>query len=119
MTNLIMIPAFGCDERLYGQIASLLPADVLVYAIRMQGTLAAGAGVTRRTELAGQRSLIFGGVPVRHSHIDAMQFVMRRNLWLAEGGWSDKRANGDGFMYESFAQKYGYRTVGPILGEHY
>lgn len=94
-------------------------ADVLVYAIRMQGTVAAGAGVTRRTDLAGQSSLIFGGVPVRHSHIDAMQFVMRRDLWLAEGGWSDKRAESDGYLYEKFARKYVVRAVPEILGEHW
>lgn len=29
MTNLVMIPAFGCDERLYGPIAPLLPSNVL------------------------------------------------------------------------------------------
>lgn len=29
MTNLIMIPAFGCDERLYAAIAPLLPSNVL------------------------------------------------------------------------------------------
>lgn len=29
MTNLIMIPAFGCDERLYAAIAPLLPSDIL------------------------------------------------------------------------------------------
>jgi pimeloyl-ACP methyl ester carboxylesterase len=29
MTNLIMIPAFGCDERLYAAIAPFLPSDVL------------------------------------------------------------------------------------------
>ena len=29
MTNLVMIPAFGCDERLYAEIAPLLPSNVL------------------------------------------------------------------------------------------
>ena len=29
MTNLVMIPAFGCDERLYAAIAPLLPSNVL------------------------------------------------------------------------------------------
>lgn len=29
MTNLVMIPAFGCDERLYAPIAPLLPSNVL------------------------------------------------------------------------------------------
>ncbi|MFN4142155.1 alpha/beta fold hydrolase [Aestuariivirga sp.] len=29
MTNLVMIPAFGCDERLYADLAPLLPSNVL------------------------------------------------------------------------------------------
>lgn len=29
MTNLVMIPAFGCDERLYAEVAPLLPSNVL------------------------------------------------------------------------------------------
>jgi pimeloyl-ACP methyl ester carboxylesterase len=29
MTNLVMIPAFGCDERLYAALAPLLPSNVL------------------------------------------------------------------------------------------
>jgi hypothetical protein len=54
-----------------------------------------------------------------YQNIDAMQLVMKRSLWLAEGGWHDKREDGDGRMYEAFAKKYGYRTVGPVLGEHF
>lgn len=93
--------------------------DVLVYAIRMQGMVAGSGNGLRRTELAGQRNLIFGGVPVRRGHIDAMQFVMRRNLWIAEGGWSDKRADSDGYLYERFARKYVVRAVPEVLGEHW
>ena len=33
MTNLVMIPAFGCDERLYEAIAPLLPSNVLTSTI--------------------------------------------------------------------------------------
>jgi pimeloyl-ACP methyl ester carboxylesterase len=37
MTNLVMIPAFGCDERLYGAIAPLLPSNVLTSTIICDG----------------------------------------------------------------------------------
>ena len=37
MTNLVMIPAFGCDERLYAQIAPLLPSNVLSSTIMADG----------------------------------------------------------------------------------
>ncbi len=37
MTNLVMIPAFGCDERLYAEIAPLLPSNVLSSTIIADG----------------------------------------------------------------------------------
>jgi len=37
MTNLVMIPAFGCDERLYADIAPLLPSNVLSSTIIADG----------------------------------------------------------------------------------
>lgn len=37
MTNLVMIPAFGCDERLYGGIAPLLPSNVLSSTVIADG----------------------------------------------------------------------------------
>ena len=37
MTNLVMIPAFGCDERLYAPIAPLLPSNVLAFTILADG----------------------------------------------------------------------------------
>jgi len=49
--------------------------------------------------------------------LDNMQTVMRRELWLAEGGWRDKRQYGHGYMIEEFAKKYGYRQIADVLGE--
>ena len=63
--------------------------------------------------------LILNGVPPQLQNIDCMQLVMKRALWLAEGGWYDKREMGDGHMYQRFIGKYGYRHVGPVLGEHF
>jgi hypothetical protein len=62
---------------------------------------------------------ILSGNPPTFGNIDAMQLVMRRRLWLAEGGWYDKSERSDGVMYPKFCRKYGYRTVGPVLGEHH
>ena len=62
--------------------------------------------------------LLSGNPPVVQN-IDAMQFVMRRETWLAEGGWYDKSYVGDGIMYQKFAEKYGYRSTETVLGEHY
>jgi pimeloyl-ACP methyl ester carboxylesterase len=37
MTNLVMIPAFGCDERLYGAIAPHMPSNVLTSTLICDG----------------------------------------------------------------------------------
>jgi len=63
--------------------------------------------------------MILTGNPPQMGNIDCMQLVMKRQLWLAEGGWHDKRQAGDAYMYPQFAAKYGYRAVGPVLGEHF
>jgi hypothetical protein len=64
-------------------------------------------------------TLTLTGNPPAPNTIDALQLVMRRDLWLAEGGWHDKTIAGDGPMYQQFAKKYGYRCVDQILGEHW
>lgn len=63
--------------------------------------------------------LTLSGIPPVHGLIDCMQLVMKRSLWLAEGGWTDRRPEGDGRMYEKFAAKYGHRCVPKVLGEHH
>lgn len=64
------------------------------------------------------RGVVLSGLPPVFGWIDCMQLVMKRELWLAEGGWTDKSAAGDGRMYERFAKKYGYRAIPKVLGEH-
>lgn len=63
--------------------------------------------------------MIFTGNPPIFGQIDCMQLVMKRQLWLSEGGWHDKSEASDGVMYPQLCAKYGYRGVGPVLGEHY
>jgi hypothetical protein len=62
---------------------------------------------------------VLTGNPPANLNIDTLQLVMKRSLWLAEGGWYDKQRNSDGVLYPAFCKKYGYRIVGPILGERY
>jgi hypothetical protein len=38
------------------------------------------------------------GIPVKLDQIDAMQLVMRKDLWIHVGGSSDQQEKGDGFM---------------------
>jgi hypothetical protein len=91
--------------------------DVVIFPILMRGVKVAHKRLCRFPDPAIYT--IFTGVPVRRHNIDCMQFVMRRELWVAEGGWADKSHDGDGIMYERLAAKYGYRTVPEVLGEHW
>jgi len=91
--------------------------EIVIFPIKMW-TLVKFRHITWQRKGDPEFYLIRTGTPPVVRYIDCMQLVMKRSLWLAEGGWYDKRELGDGHMYQSFANKYGYRTVGPVLGEH-
>jgi hypothetical protein len=93
--------------------------EVFVYGILKRGLVATRNSFYRFPDLAQQRSLIFGGVPVRFGNIDAMQFVMRRDLWLQVGGWYDRREESDGYIYEKLSKRFVVTAVPDILGEHW
>jgi hypothetical protein len=92
--------------------------DIVIIPIKMWN-LIKFRDITWQRKGAPEFYTILTGIPPMLQYIDCMQLVMKRNLWLAEGGWYDRRELGDGYMYQSFAAKYGYRTVGPVLGEHF
>src|SRR5262249_50343118 len=105
--------------RLYDtQGAALDTNDIIIFPVRMMGLVKFRE---HTIQFKGEPPfyVILTGTPPIAQYIDCMQFVMKRELWLREGGWYDKREMGDGHMYQKFGWKYGYRTVGPVLGEHY
>ena len=91
--------------------------DIIIFPIIMNDHDRVMQGIFRMPG-SGARLIMTGNPPV-FGFIDCLQLVMKRSLWLAEGGWHDKREQSDGVMYQCFAEKYGYRGVGAILGEHY
>jgi hypothetical protein len=92
--------------------------DIVIFPIRMWGLVKFRQHTLQFKQDVDWYTILTGLPPVAQN-IDCMQLVMKRELWLAEGGWSDKRDVGDGLMYERFCAKYGYRSVGPVLGEHF
>jgi len=92
--------------------------NIIVFAIWAHGLQRFGDYLQRFLKNP-EYQLLLTGNPPRALYIDAMQFVMRRELWLAEGGWYDKSNCGDGIMYQKFAAKYGYRSIETVLGEHF
>lgn len=93
--------------------------EVLIYAIVMRGLVAVSIYPFRVREVAARQGIVFGGIPVRHGTIDAMQLVMKRSIWLAEGGWHDRRMDSDAMMYPKFVKKYRVLAVPAVLGEHW
>jgi hypothetical protein len=92
--------------------------DIIIYPVIYRGWQV-NSGIPYLLKDRPDLFTIFTGVPPVVGNIDSMQLVMRRDLWVREGGYYDKSPNGDGIMYEQFAKKYGYRTVGMVLGEHW
>ena len=92
--------------------------DIVIFPVKMWN-LVKFRSHTIQFKGPPQFYLILSGVPPVVQYIDCMQLVMKRSLWLSAGGWYDKREMGDGYMYQEFTRKYGYRTVGPVLGEHF
>jgi len=91
--------------------------DIIIFPIIMHDHERVMQGLVR-LPASGSRMIMTGNPPM-FGFVDCMQLVMKRSLWLAEGGWFDKREQGDGLMYQQFAAKYGYRGVIAVLGEHY
>ena len=112
------------DARLNGtltaaQVVESAKLEILIYGIVMRGLVAMKSSYKWVPAAAERQGIIFGGVPVRYGGTDAMQLVMRRDLWLAEGGWHDKSKDSDGMMYPEFARKYRVLPVPAVLGEHW
>jgi hypothetical protein len=92
--------------------------DIIIFPVKMFGLIRVWPHVAQYKGLADWFEILNGNPPVLQN-IDCMQLVMKRRLWLDEGGWYDKSELSDGLMYQKFADKYGYRTVGGVLGEHH
>ncbi len=101
------------------EVSQSTEPQILVYAIVMRGLVALKDSRIRIPDVAARQGVVLGGVPVKLQGIDAMQLVMRRDLWLAEGGWHDRSISSDGVLYQDFARKYRVLAVPAVLGEHW
>jgi len=93
--------------------------SILIFSIYMRGVVFCNGGYSRRVGQEDTYSTIMTGIPTRFRNIDCMQLVMKRECWLAEGGWYDKSRNSDGMMYPDLVAKYGARYIPEVLGEHW
>lgn len=93
--------------------------DVIVFPIIMRGYSALRDYFVRKEQYDDRLSIILPGVPVELYRIDAMQFVMKRKLWLKFGGWSDTSETSDGKLYQKFAQKTSVFQLTSVIAEHW
>jgi len=70
------------------------------------------------TTTRGTRHLLTGNPPVVHN-VDALQAVIKREIWLENGGWVERTQTSDGEQIERFARKYGFVAINGVLGEHH
>jgi hypothetical protein len=108
-------PSRLIDEK--GQVVDT--NNIIIFPVKMWGVMQNWHLVVDRPRRDLDYYMIMTGNPPYMYNIDCMQLVMKRELWLAEGGWKDKARESDGKMYQDFAMKYRYRHVGPVLGEHF
>lgn len=101
------------------QVFESASPQILVYGIVKRGMVGMKGHQTRVRSAAKRQGVVLGGVPVMSGATDAMQLVMQRALWLAEGGWRDRTMNSDGLLYSEFARKYRVLPVPAVLGEHW
>lgn len=90
--------------------------DIVVYSVNMQGMTCDGHHYYRTREV--KDNVVLTGYPPVVNNIDCMQLVMKRKLWLAEGGWKDKAPNSDGPMYARFIKKYTARYIFKVIATH-
>ena len=92
--------------------------EIVIFPIRMMGVVSNGHYYCRFKELEDMVQIILTGSPTIKHNIDCMQLVMKKDIWVKEGGWKDKTEQSDGNMYPYFVKKYGARYCYDILGEH-
>jgi hypothetical protein len=70
------------------------------------------------TTTRGTRHLLTGNPPVVHN-VDALQAVVKRQIWVDNGGWVERTQTSDGEQLQRFAQKHGFVAINAVLGEHH
>ena len=110
---------FNPDNILYPDVLegiSTLDDDIIICPIILEGTIRTSEGMLRT--LHPEHKVLMDAYPPVHQNIDAMQFVMKTDLWRKFGGWYDKSEQSDGLMYEQFCKKVSTRYSHHIIGIH-
>jgi hypothetical protein len=93
--------------------------SIVIFPVVMVGMHCDGRRIWYGDRSNPDHAMVLTGYPARAGLIDCMQLVMRRDLWLAYGGWYDRSVNSDGTMYQRFVAEHPARYVPQVLGEHW
>ena len=110
---------FNPDNILYPDVLegiSTLDDDIIICPIILEGTVRTNKGMLRTHN--PQHKVLMDAYPPVHQNIDAMQLVMKTDLWRKFGGWYDKSEQADGLMYQQFCQKALARYSHHVIGLH-
>jgi len=116
---------FNPDNILYPDVLegiSTLDDDIIICPIILEGTVRKTTDNTYMMNMYRTRDpkdcVLLDGFPAVHQNIDAMQLVMKTELWRKFGGWYDKSEQSDGIMYQEFCKKAQARYSHHIIGVH-
>lgn len=90
---------------------------IYILPLVMNGTRLEDGKLVRDPKSDKKTKVILVGSP-KAGAIDAMQLIMKRELWNEYGGWYDKSRDSDGVMYERFARDHPPIFVKLLMGEH-
>tara|TARA_R100000458_G_scaffold59951_1_gene73190 strand:- start:18153 stop:18761 length:609 start_codon:yes stop_codon:yes gene_type:complete len=95
-------------------------SDIIIYFVKMMGLNKDWTKNTIYYDNPRDYSKweLLTGYPPVYGNIDCMQLVMKTELWKKET-WYNTTEQGDGIMYPKFCEKYNYKHIYKILGEHY
>lgn len=116
---------FNPDNILYPDVLegiSTLDDDIIICPIILEGTVRKTTDNTYLMNMYRTRDpkdcVLLDGFPAVHQNIDAMQLVMKTDLWRKFGGWYNKTEESDGIMYQEFCKKAPARYSHHIIGVH-
>ncbi len=101
---------------------SELDDDIIICPVLLEGTVRKTTGNKYSMNMYRTRNpkdyVLLDGFPAVNNNIDAMQLIMKTDLWRKFGGWYDKSEQSDGKMYEEFCTKAPARYSHCIIGIH-
>lgn len=110
---------FNPDNLLYPNILkelSKMDDDAIICPVLLEGTVRTSMGMKRTRK--EEDMVLLDGYPPVPQNIDAMQLVMKTNLWRKYGGWYNKSEQSDGHIYQWLCSRVPVKYTHNIIGVH-